>query len=609
MGSGASGSTCYDGALVFSGERRPLVCSAASGILILVFLLECFLSSRVKSPSWDETGDIAAGLSYVLTGKFTVNPQHPPLLKELIGLSTLVSGAHWPSTPQAQQLLNGMSQFQWPVGSDIIATHGPDNVMFWARLPMILVAAMMGIVLYVWGRRMLGAVAGLGALFLCVLDPNVVAHSYLTTLDVGFASFTVLFFFVLWSYVRYPSLQRLALCGLALGAVLATKFSAVLLLPVAGLLILAAAWRPPVGTPRPPRTFLNLYEFTPGPGDKTGPNEPCPCGSGRKFKVCHGARGAASTRSEPALAGKLTRSVCVFLGMGVVAFVVIQVLYFFPSEPLYLKGLGMVNADHDPNYDAYLAGMLNKKFWSYFAVVWLVKEPLASIALVVVGLVAVFRSKKYSLLDKLFLLAPPAVLFAAHSLLADPLGIRYIIPVLAFAYLIGGVGLAELIGSGTLWKRVAAGVLCVWLAVAAVGIYPDHLSYFNEAACLMKDPAKIGLDGGSRCGPLWLDDSNVDWGEGLKQLRTWWNEHAKGRTIQLAYFGSFPPEAYGLVHEKIEIRQLLRPPAPGLYAVSAHLVARVPPLSEKYGDGAGAWLRRIPPTAVVGHCLYIYDIK
>ena len=29
-------------------------------------------------------------------------------------------------------------------------------------------------------------------------------------------------------------------------------------------------------------------------GPKTGRNEPCPCGSGRKFKKCHGAAGAAA---------------------------------------------------------------------------------------------------------------------------------------------------------------------------------------------------------------------------------------------------------------------------------------------------------------------------
>ncbi len=29
----------------------------------------------------------------------------------------------------------------------------------------------------------------------------------------------------------------------------------------------------------------------------TGPNDPCPCGSGKKFKQCHGRRG---TESPPA---------------------------------------------------------------------------------------------------------------------------------------------------------------------------------------------------------------------------------------------------------------------------------------------------------------------
>jgi hypothetical protein len=589
-------------------ERRPLFFTLAAGALLLVFLLECFSSSRIKSPAWDETGDIAAGVSYLLTDRFTVNLQHPPLLKELIGLSTLASGARWPRTPEAQRLLAGDSQFQWTVGDQIIFANGPDNVMFWARLPMILVAAMMGILLYIWGSRMMGAAAGLGAVFLFAIDPTVVAHSYLTTFDVGFAGFTVLFFFALWSYLRYPSLLRLVLCGLALGAVLTTKFSALLLLPVAGLLIFAAALRPPQG-PKPKRSFLNLYEFTLDPAVKTGPNEPCPCGRGRKFKVCHGAQGAARPAGSP-LGQKLLRSILVFAAMGLVAFVVIQAVYFFPSEVLlYLRGMGMVNADHSAAYEGYMAGTLAKKFLSFYTVAWLLKEPLPTLALAAVGLVVVIRSKRWSTLDKLFLLLPPAVVLAAHSLMADPLGIRYIIPSLVFSYLLGGAALAELFAGGVLWKRAAAVVLCVWLVVVAIGIYPDHLSYFNETACLLSDPGKIGLDGGTRCGPLWLDDSNVDWGEGLKQLRVWWNEHAAKRPLRLAYFGSFPPEAYGLAVENVSVDELMKPPAPGLYAVSAHYVAHMAAVSEKYGDGGGQWMRRTPPIAIVGHCLYIYDIK
>ena len=165
------------------------------------------------------------------------------------------------------------------------------------------------------------------------------------------------------------------------------------------------------------------------------------------------------------------------------------------------------------------------------------------------------------------------VLFTIHTMFADGLGIRYIIGVLPFTCLAGGLGLAWLVRSGSIAKRCAAGVLCAWLIVAAAGIYPDQLSYFNEMACL-DEPGKIGLDGGSRCGPMWLDDSNVDWGQGLKQLSDWLDANAKGRPVRLAYFGSFPPEVYGLPpqSENLSSMDLMRVPEPGLYAVSTHHV-------------------------------------
>src|SRR5215471_6216470 len=120
-------------------DRRPWLFPCLACVLVVVFILQCLMASRVKSPAWDETGDIAAGVSYWLTDKFTVNLQHPPLLKELMGLFTLFSGARWPNTPHAQQLLAGNASLQWTVGDQIITTNGADNVMFWARLPMILV--------------------------------------------------------------------------------------------------------------------------------------------------------------------------------------------------------------------------------------------------------------------------------------------------------------------------------------------------------------------------------------------------------------------------------------------------------------------------------------
>ena len=153
----------------------------------------------------------------------------------------------------------------------------------------------------------------------------------------------------------------------------------------------------------------------------------------------------------------------------------------------------------------------------------------------------------------------------------------------------------------------AGGRSGLWLVVAAIGIYPDHLAYFNEAACLPGQPGQIGIDGGTRCGPMWLDDSNVDWGQGLKQVKKWIDRNAKGRKVRLAYFGTFPPEGYDLAAEKIAAPQLLESPTPGLYIVSAHWIALVPALAKANDSAAGDWLRDTPPVALIGHSFYVYD--
>jgi hypothetical protein len=595
---------------MFPADHARWAHGLSAGALITAFLLQSFLASRIKSPVYDEPAHIAAGLSYLETGVFGANPQHPPLLKEMGALSLLAAGVRWPKSAEARELIRGsQDQLAWPVGNAIITANGPDKVMFWSRLPFILLASLLGILLYSWGREMVGPTAALGALFLYALDPTVLAHSYLVATDVGLAAFTVLFLMALWSYVRHPALKRLLLCGLALGAVLGTKFSAILLLPVGAVLLLAAVRWPPELAPGPAEQVRS--------GSKTGPDSPGPGGSGKKYKKSHGASGRAK-RAEPApqpapprsgQLRKLAVSGGAFLAMCLVAALVIQALYFFSSNPfLYVVGLQRVYADHDPNYLAFMAGQVQHRFLSYFAVAYLLKEPVASILLAALGLVVLVRSKTITLLRKLFLLLPPAVLFAAYTLAADDLGIRYIIPALPFAFLAGGVGLETLIRNRSLGGRWLAAALCAWMVVAAAGIYPDHLSYFNETACLLQDPQHIGLDGGTRCGPLWLDDSNVDWGQGLKQLKAWMDQHARGKTIHLAAHGFFPPESYGVSQKKMGMPDLVGNPAPGLYVFSAHHVARIPALAERIGSDAGQWLRRIPPTAIVGHSLYVYDI-
>src|SRR5262249_46324892 len=154
-----------------------------------------------------------------------------------------------------------------------------------------------------------------------------------------------------------------------------------------------------------------------------------------------------------------------------------------------------VNADHDPSYMAYMAGRFQPRFWSYYVVAYLLKEPLPSILLAVAGMLAMLgRGARVAAVDRAFLLAPPAALFAFYSAVSHNLGCRSVLPALRYLRLAGGVGAHALWTSRSLWKRGVVALLGAWLVVNAWGIAPDPLSYFNETACLWTDPSRIGLD-------------------------------------------------------------------------------------------------------------------
>lgn len=533
--------------------RRVLLQHILAGALIVAFFLQSFFASLGKSPTYDEPTHIAAALSYVQNGVFNANVQHPPLMKELAGISMFLAGIRLPDTPDVRQMKYEVPghQIDPDVGNDVVTLRGPKRTMFWARLPLIIVCSLLGIVIYVWGRQMLGGAAAIGALFLFAVDPNLIGHSELVTTDMGLAVFTTLFFFCLWNWQRRPGLTRLMWSGIAMGLMLCAKFSAVFMVPVALLLMLAAVLLP-------------------------------------------------WQAEDPNRGSRLLRVGWNFAVMCAVAALIVMAIYVSPhglSDFVY--GLRSVYADKNPDFLAYMAGELQPRFITYFAVGWLLKEPLALIGFVVIGCAALLGDRKRPLLDKLFLFVPPAVFFLACTLWAANLGIRYLIPAFPFACLAGGAGLARLIQDRSKWMVALGAALCVWAGIEAAGIYPDNISYFNEAACLLRDPGRIGTDGGTKCGPWWLDDSNTDWGQGLEQLREWRNAHPDSRIMKMAYFGSFPPEPYGIIAQTPTRQDLEGQPSPGIYVISAKYIARL----------RNSWVRTAKPTAVVGHVFYIFDVR
>jgi hypothetical protein len=124
---------------------------AMAGILTAIFFFHALAESRLKSPTSDEPPHIASGLSYVATGIFRGNPQHPPLVKELSGLFMMLGGIRWPLSPETEYFLHGTlrprEQPEWGIGNVIIADNGPGRVLFWARLPFVLIASMLAVLI------------------------------------------------------------------------------------------------------------------------------------------------------------------------------------------------------------------------------------------------------------------------------------------------------------------------------------------------------------------------------------------------------------------------------------------------------------------------------
>ncbi|MGH9764488.1 MAG: hypothetical protein ACREDR_12960, partial [Blastocatellia bacterium] len=137
-----------------------------------------------------------------------------------------------------------------------------------------------------------------------------------------------------------------------------------------------------------------------------------------------------------------------------------------------------------------------------------------------------------------------------------------------------------------------------------VRIYPDYLTYFNEAAG--------GPSGGSRI----LADSNLDWGQNLPGLAQYMSRE-KIDSIKLSYFGSARPEAYGIQNfdplpsypynyagVESKVNELQNPP-PGVYAIS---VTNLQGVFFRDHDLYG-WFRKRKPDAMIGHSIYVYRVK
>ncbi|HEB14141.1 MAG TPA: phospholipid carrier-dependent glycosyltransferase, partial [candidate division WWE3 bacterium] len=129
---------------------------------------------------------------------------------------------------------------QWEWGFRLIFGQGVSHelVVFLARLPMILMFGLAAWFVYLLGRDMFGSRAGLASLLLFSFSPSFLAHGRLVTTDVGVTFGFVATLYFLYRYTKEERKADLLLTGLFLGLANLFKFSALILYPVVGLVLL-----------------------------------------------------------------------------------------------------------------------------------------------------------------------------------------------------------------------------------------------------------------------------------------------------------------------------------------------------------------------------------
>jgi len=456
---------------------------AAAILLILMFLLAIF-SLRDDSATSDELAHIPAGYSYLTQKDYRLNPEHPPLVKDLAATPLLFLNLNFPKDSPFWQ-----NSEQWQFGREFLywAGNNPDQILFWARLPMVLLLIFLGWFLFHWAKELAGNKVALLVLTFFSFSPTFLAHGRLVTTDLAAALGVVLATYFWLKFLKNPSKKNIIFSGLIFGLALLFKFSLLILIPFFGLITIIYAWFK-TRNPRP------VFEYI-----------------GQAILV------------------------------GIISILVIWLIYQFQIAS-YFSGasIAMERATSPSWWPTYFLGQISQSgFWNYFPIVYFLKVPLAFHILTLIALLAIFgEMRKKSIQIKEWILNhfpefSMLIFLLVYWIVAlkSPLniGIRHLLPTLPFTYILVSLGIKNFLERIKMvkFKKVALSLvllLLAWYLISSFSSFPYHLSYFNELA------------DGPRNGYQYLVDSNLDWGQDLKRLAKW-VEKQEIEKIYVDYFG------------------------------------------------------------------------
>lgn len=623
-------------------------------LMMVVFFVVSLLVSFQESTTMDEKAHIPAGYSYVKYQDMRINPEHPPLLKDLAGLPLLFLNPA-PIMPQTDPLWESGDYLepgkfpegpartwglaQWAFGDKILHEHGNNAnlITFWARFPMIFVSLLLGFFIFRWTRELAGTVAGLFAALLYFFNPNIIAHSHYVTTDIGIAAFIFIAFYYFTRFLKVPTWKNVIIAGVFLGLAQLAKFSAVLLFPIFGMfavlygLVVMVEPVPGAWKIRLKNGFLYGFKY------------------GVSVIICFIVTWILYVPNTWNMPGEVIAEIAraQFPNDRPLGRIAETAVIFMSGQPIlkplaeYFLGLFMVFARVAGGNTYYFLGTVSNQAspW-YFPVVFFLKETLPILLLIaltsgytlyrgfknvaLVGIrhtvslcVETFRDRITQAL-MLFFIAFYSYVSITGNL---NIGFRHLFPILPFIYvLIAKVVFDILKRSGdsgftkTLLHSFVGVIALVIIAIPALA-YPSYLSYFNP------------IGGGHENGYRYVTDSNYDWGQDLKRLGEFvknYNScveasfalpacrefsglpvpHQPIEKIRVDYFGGSNPR-YHLGERYVGWHSHLAPES-GWYAISIGFLMENLYKTHAPGEQSYDWLRGQAPVIRIGDSIFVF---
>jgi hypothetical protein len=530
----------------------------------------------------DEFSHFPSGIYNLLTMDWSMDSESPPLIKCYTAITSIITQPKINIAEIKKSKTNA-----WGLGYQFMNSNAEQyhHIFQYGRCAIILLGCFLGWLIYRFGTHLFGQAGGLFALFLYVFNPNIIAHSSLTTIDIGASCFIFLSIYCFWRCLKKRDTVSVVLAGFSLGLAQLSKFTALLLYPVFLVII----------------SFIVLERWI--------------------LKKDHNDNSHTI----------LLKDISGFLIIILISLAIINAGYFFSGsfKPLaeyhfssnllhnisiwlwdsfpvplpfdYLTGFDMQLALSEGGvYTSYLMGEHSMEgWWNYYLIAFIIKNPLALLIILILTITFWKRISCTELEDDLCIWVPVVMYLIYFSFFTHiPIGVRYILPVFPMIFLAAGSLVTNPIINKKTGKLVVT-ILAFAYLLPTFLVYPNYLSYFNIIA------------GGPKNGHKWLIDSNLDWGQDLPGLKKYM-EHEGIEEIKLGYFGRVDPEIYGIKYTVSNGE-----PEPGIHAISINYLVGYPYflLNNNPKKLINVDLdyfkkfRTLTPVDVINNTIYIFNIE